>query len=138
MNIKLSKQQLKKIKAVKWSESKRNEANASRNHENEVSQWAERILHPHSIHIHSSQEIDEKENDVCIHTLASTRELINHFELHVWACLQEHEHYMGISLKILLMVEIFLKLFKILILLVKKIFLKSAEIKFWRKNILKI
>lgn len=41
-----------------------NEANASRNHENKISQWAERILHPHSIH--SSKKIDEKENDVCI------------------------------------------------------------------------
>lgn len=37
------------------------EANASNNHENEISEWAKRILHPRS-----SQEIYEKENDVCI------------------------------------------------------------------------
>lgn len=47
-----------------WSESNQsNEANARRSHENEVSEWAERIVHPHSVH--SSQEVNEKENNVC-------------------------------------------------------------------------
>lgn len=81
---------MRKIEAVKWSESKRNEANASRNHENEVSQWAKGILHPHNIH--SSKEVYEKENDVCsqvIHTWTYSMILINH--LKDYSSMWEHE-----------------------------------------------